>query len=398
MQVLFFDPFNGAAGDMVTAALLALGADRDTVTRAMRSVVGEPAISEVDRCGIRALRIETGAGGEHRTLEEVRGRVSSCDAPEPAIRMAGRVFARIHRAETSIHGVHAHFHEVGADDAIADVIGACTAFYTLAPDAVVVRPIGLGEGTAEGSHGTFPLPAPATLAILREAELAVRVTGEQRELCTPTGAALLAEFAASCPEASLDHARIVSIGYGAGSRNPDHTPNVLRVALLEADRPEGGSDRVDILETNVDDVTGEVLAYAIGLLMEEGARDASVLPLLMKKGRAGHLVRVICDPADTDRLAAVLSRELGTLGIRCLPSVHRLISGRTVEEVMVDIGGTEYSLRVKVGWEGPLPSSLKVEFDDARNVAVAAGIPLREVVRLAEEAGWRMIRDRGAER
>jgi len=398
MLVLFFDPFNGAAGDMVTASLLALGADRDAVTRAMRSVVGEPAISEVDRCGIRALRIETGTGSAHRTLEEVMERVASSDAPEPAIRMAGRVFERIHRAETSIHGVHAHFHEVGADDAIADVIGACTAFYALAPGAVVVRPVGLGEGMAQGSHGTFPLPAPATLAILREAGLGVTFTGEQRELCTPTGAALLAEFAASCPGVPLDHARILGVGYGAGSRNPDHTPNVLRAALLEAGDTGRKGDRVDILETNVDDVTGEVLGYAIGRLMEEGARDASAIPLIMKKGRAGHLVRVICAPADTDRLAAMLSRELGTLGIRCLPSVHRFIAGRTVEEVAIDIRGTRYSLRVKVGWDGSFPSSLKVEFEDARSCAEAEGIPLREVMRLAEEAGWRMIRDRGVDR
>ncbi|HDR73629.1 MAG TPA: nickel pincer cofactor biosynthesis protein LarC [Methanoculleus sp.] len=397
MQILFFDPFNGAAGDMVTAALLALGADRDAVARAMRSVVGEPEITVVDRCGIRALRIETGAGGEHRTLEEVLARVAACDAPETARRMARRVFERIHRAETSVHGDQAHFHEVGADDAVADVIGACTAFHALAPGAVVVRPVGLGEGTTEGSHGRFPLPAPATIAILREAGLPVRFTGEQRELCTPTGAALLAEFAA-VGGVLLADARIRGIGYGAGSRDPDHTPNVLRALLLETGDPGGEGDRVDILETNVDDVTGEVIGHAIGRLMEEGARDASAVPAVMKKGRAGHLVRVVCAPADTDRLAALITRELGTLGIRCIPSVHRFVARRTVEEVAVMVGGSEYSLRVKVGWDGPFPSSLKAEYEDARACAQAAGIPLREAMRLAEEAGWRRIRERGAER
>jgi uncharacterized protein (TIGR00299 family) protein len=393
MLVLFFDPFNGAAGDMVTAALLALGADRDAVTSAMRSVVGEPAISEVDRCGIRALRIETGAGHEHRTLGEVRERLGACDAPDAAIEMAERVFERIHRAETSIHGTHAHFHEVGADDAIADVVGACTAFVALAPGAVVVRSVCLGQGTMDGSHGTFPIPAPATLAILREAGLNVTLTGEHRELCTPTGAALMAEFAASCPAVPLKDAKVLAVGYGAGTRNPEHTPNVLRAALFEAGGPGREDDRVDVLETNVDDVTGEVLGHTIGRLMEEGARDASAIPLIMKKGRAGHLVRVICTPADTDRLAALLSRELGSLGIRCIPSVHRFVVTRTVEEVAIRIGGTEYAIRVKVGWDGPLPSSLKAEFDDARAAAKAAGVPLREVLRLAEEAGWRMIRD-----
>ncbi|MDG6257588.1 MAG: nickel pincer cofactor biosynthesis protein LarC [Methanomicrobiaceae archaeon] len=397
MQILFFDPFNGVAGDMVTAALLALGADREAVARAMRSVVGEPEISVVDRCGIRALRIETGAGEEHRTLEEVLARVAACDAPQTAIGMAGRVFERIHRAETSVHGAHAHFHEVGADDAVADVIGACTAFHALAPGAVVVRPVGLGEGIAKGSHGSFPLPAPATIAILHEAGLSVRFTGEQRELCTPTGAALLAEFVA-VGGAPLDDARVLEVGYGAGSRDPDHIPNVLRAALLETGDPGRESDRVDILETNVDDVTGEMIGHAIGRLMEEGARDASAVPAVMKKGRAGHLVRVVCAPADTDRLAALLARELGTLGIRCIPSVHRFVARRTVEDVAVTIGDAAYPIRVKVGWDGPLPSSLKAEYEDARACAQAAGIPLREVLRLAEEAGWRMIRERGAER
>jgi len=162
--------------------------------------------------------------------------------------------------------------------------------------------------------------------------------GEERELCTPTGAALLSEFSTIRPD-ELGPASIRAVGYGAGSRNPAERPNVLRAMLLETEEDNRGSDRIDILETNVDDVTGEMLTYTLGRLMEEGARDATAIPVLMKKGRSGHTVRVISPPAATGHLTAVMARELGTLGIRCLPMVHRAVAERTIESVKVRFGG-----------------------------------------------------------
>ena len=236
MRILVFDPFHGAAGDMITAALIACGADRERVVAAMRSIVSDPTVEVVERAGIRAVKVHTHATPEHRTLAEVEKRLEAAalHVPEDALAMARRVFLRLNAAEEMIHGEHVHFHEVGADDAIADVIGACTALSLLSVDGVVVLPIALGSGTATGSHGCFPVPAPATIAILTGSGLSTLNGGDDAELCTPTGAALLAEFATVTPS-NLGAYTILTSGYGAGSRNPQHTPNVLRAMVVETD-------------------------------------------------------------------------------------------------------------------------------------------------------------------
>ena len=390
MRVLLFDPFHGAAGDMVTAALLSLLPDRAPVIRAMASVVGEPELAEVDRAGIRALLVRTRAGRALRTLEEVEERITGADAPGPAKEMALRVFRRIHDAEARVHGTVPHFHEVGADDAIADVVGACTALHLLAPAEVVVKPVALGSGVIRGSHGTLPVPAPATAAILAASSLLAVAGQEEGELCTPTGAALLAEFA-TLPPLWAEPARVLATGHGAGSRNPEGIPNVLRAFLLDAPGSHG-SDRVDVLETNVDDATGEVVAHAIRRLMEEGARDACAIPVVMKKGRPGHLVRVVVLPEDSPRLAALLADELGTLGVRCTPMVHRFVADRTLAEVEVTLGGTRYTVPVKCGRAGGKVISVKPEFEQVQAVAAQCGLPARAVARAVEEAAWERFR------
>jgi len=393
MNLLLFDPFNGAAGDMVIGTLLDLGADEGLVRAAMRSVVGEPTIERVDRSGIQAVQVRTHAPVHHRTLEEVLDRVAGSDAPAPAQEMARRVFLRIHQAEESIHGTGAHFHEVGADDAIADVVGACTALHSLGVDAVAVRPVALGSGCMVSAHGTFPVPAPATVAILAGSDLVTASGNEERELCTPTGAALLAEFSTIRPD-DLGPTRIRAVGYGAGSRNPPGRPNVLRSMLLATEEASAG-DRIDILETNVDDVTGEALAYTIARLMEEGARDASTTPVMMKKGRSGHLVRVLCRPDATDHLIGVMAAELGTLGIRCIPMVHRSVAKRTVEPVTATIQGKERTIDVKCGWSGDKIISFKAEYEQAAACAREAGLPFREVAGTVEAAARHLFSRRG---
>ncbi len=201
MRILIFDPFHGAAGDMITAALIACGADRERVVAAMRTVVTDPTVEIVNRAGIRAVRVHTHATPEHRTLAEVGKKLDAVATlvPENVLAMARRVFLRLNTAEESVHGEHVHFHEVGADDAIADIIGACTALSSLEVDGVAVLPVALGSGMATGSHGRFPVPAPATVAILAGSGLTAIPGGDDGELCTPTGAALLAEFVATMP-------------------------------------------------------------------------------------------------------------------------------------------------------------------------------------------------------
>jgi uncharacterized protein (TIGR00299 family) protein len=310
--------------------------------------------------------------------------------------MAQRVFERINAAEEEVHGTHVHFHEVGADDAIADVIGACTALHTLGIDGIQILPVTLGHGTGTGSHGTFPIPAPATAAILRHTNLATVSGVHTGELCTPTGAALLAEFATRAV-GELPAYTIKTVGYGAGTRDSPHTPNVLRAMIVETTGAPGTSqelaqDTVDILETNVDDVSGEVIAHAIARFMEAGARDASATPITMKKGRPGYLIRVISLPETSVQLAELMARELGSLGIRCIPAVHRFIADRTIEEVEIELAGKRHKLPVKYGWMHGSVYTLKAEFEPARTAAAEAGVPVRDVLRLVEEAAWQRVK------
>lgn len=392
MRLLIFDPFHGAAGDMITGALLDCGADETLVLSAMRAVVAEPSFSRVNRAGIRAVKVDTHATPAHRTFEEVMERLDGAAPyiPAPALAMTARVFERIRKAEEEVHGEHAHFHEVGADDAIADIVGACTALHALGVGGVKVLPVTTGHGTASGSHGTFPVPAPATAIILRDAGLPAVAGNHIGELCTPTGAALLAEFATM--EAPVQAAyTILAVGYGAGTRDPHHAPNVVRATLVESagSGSELAEDTVDILETNVDDVSGEVIAHAISRFMDAGARDASATPIIMKKGRPGYLVRVISLPEMSPVLAELMAAELGTLGIRCIPAVHRFIAERAVHEIEVVIAGQKRKMPVKCGMMHGKVYTLKAEFDTARNWAADLRIPVRDVLRAVEEAGWK---------
>ena len=384
---------------MIIGALLDCGADQETVVRAMRSVVAEPSITRVTRAGIQALKVDTRSTPVHRTLDEVEKRLdgAASNVPAPALAMARRVFRRVNAAEEEIHGHHVHFHDVGADDAIADIIGACTALHTLTVDGIQILPVTLGYGTGTGSHGTFPIPAPATAAILKHSGLATIPGIHNGELCTPTGAALLAEFATLAID-DLPASVITATGYGAGTRDPKHTPNVLRALIVETTGtiPPGGmpEDTVDLLETNVDDVSGEVIANAVAAFMDAGARDASATPIIMKKGRPGFLIRVISLPATSAALAELMARELGTLGIRCIPAVHRFIAERTIEDIEVEIAGKCLTMPVKCGWMNGSVYTLKAEFEPARKLAAETGMPVRDVLRAVETAGWKHMAGR----
>jgi hypothetical protein len=395
MRVLIFDPFHGAAGDMIIGALLDCGADKNCVMRAMQSVIAEPGITEVTRAGIRAVKVDTHAPPTQRTLSEVMQRLdnAAADLPQEVLAMAKRVFERINDAEERVHGAHAHFHEVGADDAIADVIGACFALHSIGVGGVTVMPIALGQGTSKGSHGTFPIPSPATAAILSRSGLLTRQGKEEGELCTPTGAALLAEFS-TIAATDLGLYTVKAVGYGAGTRDPAGTPNVIRALIVETKGDTGvfSQDTIDILETNIDDVSGEVIAHAITRFLETGARDASAMPIIMKKGRPGFLIRVICTCDKSGELAELMARELGTLGVRCLPAVHRFIAERTIEHIDVEIAGKHRTMAVKYGWMHGEIYSLKAEFDQARDWATELGIPVSEVLRAVEHAGWKSVK------
>jgi hypothetical protein len=253
-------------------------------------------------------------------------------------------------------------------------------------------PITLGQGMSTGSHGTFPIPAPATAAILKCSGLLTRQGNEEGELCTPTGAALLAEFS-TIAASDLGIFSVQAVGYGAGTRDPAGTPNIIRAMIVEISDNTGAlsTDTVDILETNIDDVSGEVISHAITRLLETGARDASAIPIIMKKGRPGFLIRVICTSDKSGKIAELMARELGTLGVRCIPAVHRFIAERSIEHVDVEIAGEHRTMAVKYGWMHGEIYSLKAEFDQARDWATDLGIPVCEVLRAVEYAGWKSI-------
>lgn len=390
MRILAIDPFHGAAGDMIIGALLNLGADRDSVIRVMASVVERPAIEMVSRAGIRAVKVHTHAGQTARTLDEVLEKVRGADAPSAVIKQAEAVFRRIAEAEESVHGRIEHFHEVGADDAIADVLGSCMAMHSLSPDRVEVLPVATGSGTIGMAHGTYPVPAPATAAILARSNLSVTLGGGQGELCTPTGAALLAEFCTG-PVSQIRAGKIEMIGYGAGDRDDPHSPNVLRMILITADKELSG-DYVDLLETNVDDVSGEVIGYLLSLLMDAGARDACVIPVLMKKGRPGHMIRVICSQSDSTQIATIMAKELGTLGIRCIPAVHRFIAERRIEEITLPVNGITGTFPVKFGMVDGTCYTLKAEYEYICRFAADHNLPVRQVMREVEETAWEKVR------
>jgi len=322
-----------------------------------------------------------------RTYAEVVELVESMDLPAPVEQDALAVFELLGEAEASVHGTDldaTHFHEVGADDAIADVVGAAVLIDDLDVERVVTTPLATGGGEVSMSHGTYPVPAPAVVEIAERADWSLRGGPVERELLTPTGAAILAHFASGVDR--LPTLRVAESGYGAGGYDlPDH-PNVLRAIVGES---AGGLAREEImvLETNVDDVTPEVLGGLQESLAEVGARDVSVLPATMKKSRPGHVVKVVARPEDADRVARRLARETGTLGVREHGAGHRWVAAREIRRVSVDVDGESYEVAVKVGTDDAgEPFDVSAEYDDAAAVAAETDRPVREVRRLAEES------------
>ncbi|EMA64423.1 nickel pincer cofactor biosynthesis protein LarC [Halorubrum lipolyticum] len=456
MRTLVFDGRTGAAGDMICAALIAAGADPDALAPVTDRLPVRYEVGETTKNGIRATTVDVlldgdddssdGVGddgghshshadsdhshshadsdhshaegaGVHRSYPEVVALVESMGLPDSVESTALDAFERLGRAEASVHGTdldETHFHEVGADDAIADVVGAALLLDDLDPDRVVTTPVATGGGEVEMSHGVYPVPAPATTEIATGADFSVVGGSVDRELLTPTGAAILAavaEGADAIPDLAIDAA-----GYGAGDATfPDH-PNVLRALVGEGREPDaeghahdhdhahgdaarrtGDSarglvrDDIAVLETNLDDAAPEVLGGLQETLKRAGARDVTVVPTTMKKSRPGHLVKAICKPEDAEAVAERLARETGTLGVRQSGASHRWIAERDFETAVLSVDGDDHEVAVKVASTADGDAyDVSAEYDDAAAVAEATGLPVRDVLRRAE----RDVRDR----
>jgi uncharacterized protein (TIGR00299 family) protein len=296
------------------------------------------------------------------------------------------IFEILGEAEAGVHGTDladTHFHEVGADDAIADVVGVCLLLADVAADRIVTTPLATGGGEMEMSHGTYPVPTPAVVEIAERADWQLRGGPVEAELLTPAGAAILAHVADGVEH--LPSIAVEDSGYGAGGYTFDSHPNVLR-AIVGETTGDLSRDSITILETNLDDVSPEILGGLQETLIEAGARDVSIVPLTMKKSRPGHLVKVVVKPEDAQRVARRLAEETGTLGIREYGTGHRWIADREQVTANISHEGNGYEIAVKIASAGGDRYDVSAEYDDALAVARETGLPVREVMRRAESA------------
>lgn len=378
----WFHCFSGIAGDMALGALVDAGAPLDEVAELCRRLPlsgWELEGQQVLRGGIGGTRIHVRAESTTvvRTAAHIAGLIEEARFPDRIRARALATFDVLARAEGHLHRrppSQVHFHEVGAVDSIIDIVGCCVALELLGIDEIQSSPVATGNGMVRAAHGLIPNPAPAVVELLRGAP--TYGIDSPVELTTPTGAALLAALCAAF--GPLPAMRITGSGFGAGSADPDDRPNLLQVVVGAVEvRTEPGQP-VTLLETNVDDATGEVLAHAVEMLLAAGAHDAWLTPITGKKGRPAHVVSVLCDPVDARSTAALLARETGSLGIRGR-TFERWVAARHTDEVHV--GGMPVRVKVTAG-------RVKAEHDDVARVARHLGRPLRDVA-FEAEASWR---------
>jgi pyridinium-3,5-bisthiocarboxylic acid mononucleotide nickel chelatase len=383
----------GASGDMLLGALVDAGVPVATLQAAVDAIGVEPIelrVSAVQRHGIGATKVDvhTADTAHGRTWADVRALVRDAALPEPVRATALDAFGRLARAEAAVHRVavdDVHFHEVGALDAIADVVGTAAGLHALELARLVAGPVTVGSGgTARSGHGVVPVPAPAVLGILAEAGAPVRGGPLAAEMCTPTGAALLAAAVTEWgPLPALFPARI---GVGAGGRDPAELPNLLRLVLGTAAGAQPDSTAV-LLETNVDDLDPRLWPDVLDRLLATGASDAWLTPILMKKGRPAHTLHALCPQETVEAVRAEIFRRTSTLGVRSIPVGKTALDRDTGS---VTVGGER--IATKRAWlEGRLVN-VSVEYEDVRRAADALGLPVKEVLRAATSAAYEPLR------
>ena len=378
----------GVAGDMLLGSLIDAGADVSEVVNILFglglndwALTAEPAM----RCGIAATHVvvvehhhDEHHHHTHRLHSDIVALLNAADIPERVRERALATFAVLAYSEATVHNVlieDVEFHEVGSIDAIVDIVGTCAALEILGINSVTASPIATSHGSIRSAHGILPNPGPAVAHMLATHAVPTRGVDVDYEVSTPTGVALLIALAESFGASPA--MPITAIGHGAGTRNPTDRANVVQVLLGTTDAAnDSDTETLVVLETNTDDVTPEVLAYTVAQLMDNGANDAWVTPIIMKKNRNGHCLQVLCTPQLAEKLCGIISLETGSLGIR-QSTVARFAAAREV--VSVDVLG--FSVDVKTS-----NARLKAEFEHAAIAAKATGVPLREVMRLAEEA------------
>jgi hypothetical protein len=384
MRIAYLDAFSGLAGDMTVGALIDAGAAAEAVIAALDSLQtgARHQVERTKRRGIAAakFRVEFEDQKKHRHLPHIVKMIEGGELSVRARRDAIAVFQKLAEAEASVHGLtieKVHFHEVGAVDSICDVVGACVALDLLQIDEVLCSAVNTGSGVTTTEHGVLPVPTPATALLLKDKPVYAR--GPALELTTPTGAAIASALASGF--GPMPAMKIASIGYGAGDKDFTEHANVLRVIIGE---PSGAAEAasVAVIEANIDDSTPEVLGFAMERLLERGALDVTLQPVVMKKGRPGVLLRVIARPEDREALASTVLAETSTLGVRFYAAERRL-EKRDLVEVETPHG----KVRVKVSAAG----AFAPEYEDCRKLALQAGVPLKEII---AAAGHAYLKDR----
>lgn len=395
-RTVWFNCCAGVAGDMLLAALVDAGADGDAIVDGLGKLGVDGyavAFERVQRCGVGATWTNVvvpdaghvsddgrAVAHAHRPARDVLELIGASALPDRVRGRALAVYRAIAEVEGEIHGIAAddvELHEVGALDSIIDVVGVCVALEVLGIDTIVCSPIAVGHGTVRTDHGELPNPVPAVTALLARVDAPMVGIDTTMETATPTGVALMTVLASSF--GAVPPITVRASGFGAGTADPSGRPNVVQAVIGDAtaDSMLAGAGRpARLVEANVDDVTGEVLAHTITSLLAAGAFDAWATPIVMKKGRPAHTVHALCDDATLFAVSRVMIAETGTLGIRAT-TVERWPQQR--EQRDVDVGG--HLVRVKVSG-----SRVKAEHDDAVAAAAALGIPLRDVLRRAETA------------
>jgi len=383
MNLLRIDSVGGASGDMCLALLADLGADLDLVSKQIEeaapgsfSISAKKAESGRISGTYAAVRVEE--QHHHRHLADILAIIEKSGLSERAKALAANTFTRLARAEGKVHGISpedVHFHEVGALDSIVDILGACAALCLLEIDSVDVGPLPVGSGTIECAHGVMPVPVPATAELLAGHQIIN--SGEQTELITPTGAALLMEWKASLPPQHSCSLELSRSGYGIGRKKLTR-PNAIRGMLLTDSKLNTLSDECLELQTNLDDISPEQIAWLQKRLMEQGALDVISDPVSMKKGRSGTLLTVLCKPADAERLKDLIFRESTSLGIRENFKLRSVLRRKTVE-VKTDYG----TIRVKAGLIGGETVTRSPEYEDCAKAAREKNVPFKTVYEAA---------------
>jgi uncharacterized protein (TIGR00299 family) protein len=374
MRILYFDCFSGVSGDMSLAALLDLGLPREKLSQELAKLgLGNYSLEIFagSRNGISALGLNVKAGAQeehHRHFSDIRRMIEASTLEKSVKETSLGIFQRLAEAEAKVHGQRleeVHFHEVGAVDSIVDIVGTAIGIDHFAPERIVSSELPMGRGFVRCQHGRLPVPAPATLEILKG--YPIQNVDVEGELVTPTGAAIVA--ALSSGASSWTNMKIDRIGYGMGRSDFPDRPNLLRLIWGETGETYH-SDRVAVLEANIDDMNPEFYDFLMERLFERGALDVSLSPLLMKKNRPGTLLRVIAEEKDAEGLSEVILRESTTLGVRSYP-VSRKKLPREIREVETQYG------RVRVKVSGEL--RFQPEYEDCKRIALEKGVPIQEV-------------------